>query len=176
MVKSGGNAMARTRRGGRRRRYMGRRKVTARAAMAAVRGLARKIRANTELKHYDAPLIFSAISSSGAVAQIDQIPQGDTEVTRTGLMINPKSLFVRGETFIESGGSYNNVRFIVFRWFDNTAPNVGDVLNTSGIPGLNSWNAPYQWSSKPRYQVLYEPYRDWETDRKSTRLNSSHRL
>ena len=27
-----------------------------------------------------------------------------------------------------------------------------------------------------KYYALDRPYRDWETDRKSTRLNSSHRL
>ena len=31
-----------------------------------------------------------------------------------------------------------------------------------------------QWAEKNNIPVKQYPYRDWETDRKSTRLNSSH--
>ena len=40
------------------------------------------------------------------------------------------------------------------------------------IPGKE-----YEWTWETWDTVLkHEGYRDWETDRKSTRLNSSHRL
>lgn len=150
---SGGNAMLKTRGGMRKRRVVRRRRGVSGLAKSVAR-LRREVRANRELKHYDAPVIFTATGSTGAVAQIDQITQGDTETTREGLVINPKSMLFRGEVI--NADNFNNCRIILFRWFDNTAPIVTDILNTTGIAGLSPHNAPYSWAQKPKYQILYD--------------------
>ena len=47
----------------------------------------------------------------------------------------------------------------------------GKVIDPIGLTGIKSVD-----SVKPAAVLSMSYYRDWETDRKSTRLNSSHRL
>ena len=59
------------------------------------------------------------------------------------------------------------------------------AIHSAGMDGEGGWKEVMRTNfakidketGKVRKQVLViRPYRDWETDRKSTRLNSSHRL
>ena len=82
-----------------------------------------------------------------------------------------------------------------FRWESLVEPslqinnNTPDYLNSRFIEGdlnidyiplnndiLSTFTGNSTFSGKFNYNDKYPAYRDWETDRKSTRLNSSHRL
>ena len=55
--------------------------------------------------------------------------------------------------------------------FTSGTGSVGSILNSPSSTAIVTNNT----STSTRYAVLNPSYRDWETDRKSTRLNSSHR-
>ena len=48
------------------------------------------------------------------------------------------------------------------------------IVKNNGMDGLTVGQALAKWQGK--WNATANRYRDWETDRKSTRLNSSHRL
>ena len=76
--------------------------------------------------------------------------------------------------------------FAVLLWAEgNSFPKISEQIHHRyeqrvSPATIRSWKEnehPYNWDdwkNKYRAQVAARHYRDWETDRKSTRLNSSH--
>lgn len=112
-----------------------------------------------ETKQHTQPWAAS-VGTTPLIYQIDTIPQGDTEVERVGVEINPKylNMFLRLTTENPlTTGDTNVVRLIVFRWFDNSFPLATDILYNNGagiFSGYNYVDIPTVWNSKPRFQVL----------------------
>lgn len=112
-----------------------------------------------ELKHLDNPWTTS-VSTTPLIYQMDLINQGDSENTRSGIVISPERLDfylrISTENPLTTGDS-NVLRVIVFRWFDETFPAITDILydNTAGIwTGYPYIDIPTVWNKKPRFQVL----------------------
>lgn len=101
-------------------------------------------------------LNLPGISTTPLIFLLNDIDEGDSESQRTGLTINPR----RHDMFLSvnaESGQTNEFRCIVFRWFDDTAPTISDILysNTGGIfTGYNYLNIPVNWVKKPKYQIL----------------------
>lgn len=109
-----------------------------------------------ERKHYDRSLVITP-SVVPTIYQLDGITQGDTEVNRTGVVISPKKLMLKFRCNAEVGEPSNEIRFVVFRWFDNDSPQYDDVLAsyTSGTySGQLALDVPTNYVTNPRYQVL----------------------
>lgn len=112
-----------------------------------------------ELKHIDTPWSTS-VSTSPLIYQMDLIMEGDSEITRSGIVVSPERLDfylrISTENPLTTGDS-NILRVIVFRWFDETFPVVDDILysNTAGaFTGYPYVDIPTVWNKKPRFQVL----------------------
>ena len=69
-----------------------------------------------------------------------------------------------------------NADYLVPIFVDEVLP--GDTFNLSltSFARLATPIVPFMDNMHMDYFFFYEPYRDWETDRKSTRLNSSHEI
>ena len=97
-------------------------------------------------------------NDGSACSHLTGVAQGDSDGARTGNSILVKSLQVKGVvTRTTSGDAVQTCRIVIVQ----DRQNVADSSN----PGYTTVFA----SSYPQTR-----YRDWETDRKSTRLNSSH--
>lgn len=140
------------------KRYL-KKNPTLKEVVKEVRSLQKKQDKLGELKHFDNPWSTS-VSTSPLIYQMDLIADGDSEVTRTGIVVSPERLdfYLRltTENPLTTGDS-NIVRVIVFRWFDSSFPTVNDLLydNTSGIwTGYPYIDIPTVWDKKPKFQVL----------------------
>lgn len=108
---------------------------------------------NQELKFFAVENGVTAVDFSGTIYDLSGIAQGDTDVTRDGDEIMPKSLNIRGSMVIAD--STNVMRFIVFRWLQSTTPVVTDILGV-GVGSLFGPYAPYNVDSRQKFNVLYD--------------------
>ena len=60
--------------------------------------------------------------------------------------------------------------------FVNPTLTLGSAVTTVAQSPFSGGGNSYQFSASTNSFISATRYRDWETDRKSTRLNSSHRL
>lgn len=121
-----------------------------------IAGLSKKVNQMPEVKHHDTAM-FPAVNSNGAMFHLSSIPEGDSEITRTGLKITPKTLNTSLRITAEAGEPSNEVRFIMFRWYDDVAPTVNDLLqsNSSGIfNGYSYIDIPRVWPGSPKVEIL----------------------
>jgi len=77
-------------------------------------------------------------SSAGAVADFCAVPQGNTDITRSGDMISLHSFeWTVNFSLVTAGDNTNICRFIVFQWHGDTAvdvPVIGSILNFTAYP------------------------------------------
>lgn len=103
---------------------------------------------NKELKTFDFSYNTDPLST-GAIALITGIAQGDTSITREGLQIRPKSLELRLLlTANNSGTEY--ARMIIFRDTQQagTAPTVAQLLEEDTVLGFP------EHDTRPRFKIL----------------------
>lgn len=109
-----------------------------------------------ERKQFVQPHNTGGVGTGGYIYPMTAIVQGDTESNRTGLEITPKRFDMYLQCNAEASNS-NEHRLIVFRWFDDAAPGVDDILysTTTGIfNGYEKINVPIRWVDKPKFQIL----------------------
>lgn len=94
-----------------------------------------------ELKDHEAIVaVATPIASGGTVsACASLVPLGDDAHSRDGRVIHAKEL--KWRAYFESalnttGNTCGAIRFIIFRWDDDTQPGVGDVITSSGLLGV----------------------------------------
>lgn len=137
-------------------------KAVAYKASRRVTGLRRAINSMIERHHLDTNLTSGfgsgGISTTGSVLELSQIPQGDTEVMRSGIQVTPQSMKVDLQLNTPTGAlpdAYNKLRVLIFRWYDTTTPAVGDILNGTGF--TNFIQAPYNWvQGRSKYKMLHD--------------------
>lgn len=99
---------------------------------------------NSEMFHYDTTFSAATIVNTGSNTHLTALPQGDTNITRTGNSILLRSLTYRFKLEISSAVSSNSaITMIVF--FDtqqiaDTSPAVTDILNTAAPQSLLNLN------------------------------------
>lgn len=95
-----------------------------------------------ETKHFYDGVAPFAVSNAGVISQLSLVPQGVQVAQRIGDSINLQKLTLNFDCIASqatlgnwlAGDAYNNLRMIVFRWYENTVstfPSVSDVLNTT---------------------------------------------
>lgn len=105
-------------------------KNEARPTLGQVKQIVRSALGNVlEHKFFNTNLAMTALAYTGATYQLSAVPQGITDYNRTGDVFIVKKVVLRIQTI--TGDATNMVRVIVFIWFPNTTPAVGDVLTTT---------------------------------------------
>jgi len=92
----------------------------------------------------------------GAVVQLSAIAQGDTQGNRDGNEIQLKSLVFR--TYGVASDAYNVQRIIIFRWKEDSAPVVADILQDVAGAGSQNVISPTSFNQKSRYTILYDTF------------------
>jgi hypothetical protein len=97
----------------------------------------------------------NAISFSGSVFPLSDIPQGDSDQTRDGDQIMPKSLEIGFQAFCAD--SSNTVRVVVFRWkpfFSFHNPLASDILQSTGTS--TGYLSPLNHDKRKQFDLLYD--------------------
>lgn len=126
--------------------------------------LARKVNylssmVNSELKFHNTTVSASALSATGTVYSLSDIPQGDAATAREGNSVLPRYLSLNGYIYSNSTTA-EIVRVILFRyWGESTdaTPSVapGDVLQTATVLSfLNQNNIGSKGDRERRIEVL----------------------
>lgn len=114
------------------------------------------IQKKKETKHLDlnANLTYtSGIGNAGSMVEISAIPQGDTESSREGLQIYHNSIHLDLNFVNETGGSYNKIRLVCFKWDDDTLP----VASTFFATGYSTYvQTPYSWPLDPKMKIIFD--------------------
>lgn len=120
----------------------------------AAYNMAKKLKGviNSELKHHDATS-STAISSTGLVVHLSDIAQGDSESTRDGRSILPKSIYLQGHYVMNATASRTSIRTVLIldRRPDAGAPTWTDVYESADVNSLRNIS-----SDQGRFRVLYE--------------------
>lgn len=124
-----------------------------RAEKKEVRDIARKAIKNMAEIHFHASDYYNTVSTSGYVQDLSIITQTSTgDQNRIGDSITLTSMEVRYDW--EVADTTNRVRLILFRWNDDGAPGVNDILlNTVSVPRCY---ASYNKDSRSKFNILYD--------------------
>lgn len=110
-----------------------------------------------ELKQFPS---YSAgsVTSSGSMIRMTSISQGASGINRIGDECVLHKVTWRADALVAGGDEYNNVRFIVFRWYqdDNTStPQVSDILDdTAGL--TYRFMSPLNHQTRTKYHVMLD--------------------
>jgi len=129
------------------------------------RSLKNKILNMQEKKYFDSASTANP-DNNGHIVSITDIPQGVTDITRVGdkLVVNSIELgymlYKDPGTIVDSEWSFliMNVRIIVFVWYDDTNPTVGNILQM-GRTGADAWQnvlSPFEHDKKVKRKILYD--------------------
>lgn len=127
------------------------------SASKRVSGLRRAINSMIERKHLDTNLTSGfgsgGISTTGALLELSQIAQGDTETQRTGIQVTPQSLKL--DLQLNIADTFNKFRVLIFKWYDTTTPTLNDILNPAGYGTFIQ--APYNWvNGRAKYKIIMD--------------------
>jgi len=116
-----------------------------RPAIARAPATTRTRAPRAELKDHEGILaVASPIASGGTVSNsATLVPQGDDAHSRDGRVIYAKTINWRAifESGLNTtGNTCGVVRFILFRWDDDTQPNVGDVITSPSVTAVYNLN------------------------------------
>ncbi len=113
---------------------------------------------NAETKIHDISQDAQTYNYNGLLTLLSGIPQGDSEVERSGISLFTKSVFIRGVVKANTVSENNLLRILIIRDTMNTGstPSVSSILETTGsaIAPLS----PLQNTSAGRYQVLFSKF------------------
>lgn len=135
---------------------------TVKAVAREVRDLKKTLLAQPEKKFIDYAHNFIAINNVPFVYHVSDIVQGTASNQRSGLKITPKSFSTMLRCQTESsltGKVSNELRLIVFRWFDDVPPTASAILNSTAggiFSGYEATHVPTLYQNKTQYQVLYD--------------------
>lgn len=94
---------------------------------------------NSEL-HYDyASYTGQVVDNAGVIYHLSAIGQGDTNSTRSGNTILPRYLTYCVK-LINDNAPTDTVRFIIFRWKDNSTPLPADIFEDNSNPVYSPLN------------------------------------
>lgn len=97
------------------------------ATLSQVKQIIRSSLGNVlEHKFFNTNLAMTALAYTGATYQLSAVPQGITDYNRTGDVFTVKRIRIRLQVI--AGDATNMVRVIIFSWFPNTTPAIGDIM------------------------------------------------
>lgn len=134
------------------RKYRYRKRYASKAMVKAAANYTMKVlRSKTETKYWDDSESAVACTDIGAIYNLTEITQGDSDSSRDGDSVTAMSYQIRFSATV--GDNDNIVRLVVFQWHDlNSLPSVGQILPyTSSSLAVY---APYRHDTKPMFKIL----------------------
>lgn len=122
----------------------------------SVRGLAKRIQMHLGEKKYWMVETggYINISNAGSVVSLSDVPNNLTDLGRDGDQLTIRSLEVN-YTMYGSGAAPSCMRLIIFQWFLDTVPTIGDILLR--ISGSAEYvNAPYNHDKRYQFNILHD--------------------
>lgn len=102
---------------------------------------------NSEL-HYDYSSYNTTISSTGSIHHLTAVAQDDTNTGRSGNSILPRYLNLLFK--FQNDNALDWIRFMVFRWKDNSTPTIADIVEDSSNPVFSPLNDNIAGNRKDR--------------------------
>lgn len=98
--------------------------------------------------------LVTGISTVPVIKDLSQMPQNDTLGGRAGIKVNASSLKIKYQ-LIRTGGNAVLARVIIFRWKDDSVPNIDDILlpATTNLPRVYS---NYDVIKRGQFNILYD--------------------
>lgn len=112
----------------------------------------RKDRQTTELNRHVVADSYATLSYSGVITDLSAIAQGTAETNRVGSKLQPQYMDIRG--YINGETSSGLVRYVVFRWDDDSTPTAANILKYTGDHKATS--SPYLIDNRSKYKVYYD--------------------
>lgn len=133
------------------RRPKGRKSNTIRSIVSRV--VDRKIKKNTELKHFDTS-IDTTYDFAGTMYDLSAVAQGDIDNQRDGDKLTPKGLNFHYNASVADASNY--IRVIIFHWKQNniSVSPTGSYLVSPFQSSVNAVLAPYNWDTRMNYKIL----------------------
>ena len=131
---------------------------------------------DTETKVFDAYEDVT-VSTTGRVTLLTAVTQGVGVSQRVGERLQPVALHLKFQSTVEPTDTYNNVRYIVFKWKDDDtliAPVMANVLGTT-FGGLDEVLNEFQWTTRSNFQVLLDVTHSVDTAGPRSKI-TRHRL
>lgn len=121
-----------------------------------VRGLAKRIQMSLGEKKYWMVETggYINVSNAGSVISLSDVPNNITDLGRDGDQLTIRSLEIN-YTMYGSGAAPGCTRLIIFQWFLDTTPAIGDILLR--ISGSAEYvNAPYNHDKRFHFKILHD--------------------
>lgn len=118
---------------------------------AEVKRIAKGVITNTaEWKHHSATTT-GTVSTSFGIVDVSAVPQGDSDLSRDGDQLTLQNMQMIHNW--SNGDDNNRVRLVVFQWFPNTVPVVGDILDTTigFVPDY-----PIKSDARDSFKILFD--------------------
>lgn len=114
----------------------------------------KELRKKTDWKYTDVSANNSAVTTAGTLTSLlSNLSRGDNGLDNfSGTSIKPQAVLMK--YFCNTNQVYNNVRVIIFQWFDATAPTVATVLQSNAA--VTAVLSPILITSKPNIKILYD--------------------
>lgn len=120
--------------------------------------------ANVEKKYIDATSTSTAVSTTGTIVSLSDIPQGDTVNHRHGDSVKPQGLTIRLKAVANSSAVSTQLRVVIFRMKheNGTTPTIANLFDgTSSLYYL----APKAWDNRFHSKILYDRVLNLSDDR-----------
>lgn len=117
-----------------------------------VRKIAKQAQRQEQELNFHIYELSGTVSTIGTIGDMSVIAQGVGDQNRVGDQLSPTSMEFWYDWNIAD--AFNRCRVIVFRWLDNGAPGVSDILlGTTTLPRVF---ASYNKDNRSKFNVLYD--------------------
>lgn len=98
------------------------------------------------------------VDFSGTITALTEIAQGNTDSNRTGDMVTPSSILLKGQ--VVAGDATNLLRVMLFRWKPNTtlttAPSVPQILQLQAVADAPLSPVYQDYKRGDQFEVLWD--------------------
>lgn len=125
----------------------------------------KKMRKVGEPHHYD-KVATPTVVSGGTITSLSDMAVGDTDITRTGDRIDPRSLTVKF-TMRGNTNARNSYRVVLLRWHPDDAseaPTLAGIFESTTYLDIS----PYNWDDRSKFTILHDT-RGQASDDKSSK-------
>lgn len=134
----------------------GRRGVSQKALVSAVGRVAEKKYRDAFFTTLDS--FVTPINSDGRIFDITNIPQGTLDTSRVGDKVTVNSIEMKVYLWADPVATPKNpnqaYRFVLFKWYDDTTPIVGDILQSLVGGNYAGIVAPFDHDKKIKRKIL----------------------
>lgn len=116
---------------------------------------------NAEVHYFDSNS-NAAVGSSGTVANMSSMGQGDTNSTRTGMSVKCKSFYLRLTADIHASATVTHCRYLIL--IDHEVPDAGTTASVTDVLQTATIDSPLKIGNGKRFTVLRDKQFGLNTD------------